>query len=172
MVRKDDIIHMPPAPARQAWLTAVVPADARTFQVDDPRLAATLATAGAEIVETNADVEVQEAGPRPSTARVAILRIEGKSPTSPIRTMRALQRAWTSSMLRVRFLRAVPWRPRRVSIVWRPCLRPAQARRPSRPAFGAPRSLPPVSQPARACLPAASGTATSGTAICLSTATG
>src|SRR2546423_365185 len=96
MVRKDDIIHMPPAPARQAWLAAVVPADARTFQVDDPQLAATLETAGAEIVETNADVEVQDARARASTARVTILRIEGQPPTSPLRFVRALQRAWTS----------------------------------------------------------------------------
>ena len=109
MVRKDATIVVTPAPARQGWLAAIVPADARTFRVDDPRLAATLAAAGAEIVETNADVDVQDARARPSDARVTVLRVEGRSPTSTLRSIRALQRAWTSSRLRARFPAALLW---------------------------------------------------------------
>jgi hypothetical protein len=86
-----------------------VPADARKFRVDDPRLAATLTAAGAEIVETDADVDVQDATARASEARVTVLRIEGGSPTSPVRSIRALQRAWTSSKLRARFPAALLW---------------------------------------------------------------
>jgi hypothetical protein len=86
-----------------------VPADARKFRVDDPRLAATLTAAGAEIVETDADVDVQDARTRTRDARVTVLRIEGRSPTSPVRSIRALQRAWRSSKLRARFPAALLW---------------------------------------------------------------
>jgi hypothetical protein len=43
------------------WLAAVLPECSRRFRVDDPRVAATLADAGAELVESGADVEI--AGP-------------------------------------------------------------------------------------------------------------
>jgi aminoglycoside phosphotransferase (APT) family kinase protein len=43
---------------RHGWLPAVLPAQARRFRVSDSRLAATLAEAGAEVVESAPDVEI------------------------------------------------------------------------------------------------------------------
>ena len=98
-----------PAPPRQGWLAAVVPADARRFRVDDPLLAATLTAAGAALAETNADVDVQEGTSGPTDAAVVVVRIEARPPTSRIRAVRALQRAWSSFGLRARFPRALLW---------------------------------------------------------------
>ena len=44
--------------SRQGWLAAVVPADADTFRVPDPVLAATLEDAGAKLTDGDADVEI------------------------------------------------------------------------------------------------------------------
>ena len=57
--------------AEHGWLAAVVPAAARRFRVVDARIAATLESAGAELTEDGAEVEI-------APARV----LQGKAPTA------------------------------------------------------------------------------------------
>lgn len=59
--------------SRHAWLAAAVPVCARRVRVDDPELAATLAAAGAEIVDAGeADVEIVSLADRASAAQVIV----------------------------------------------------------------------------------------------------
>lgn len=85
---------------RHNWLAAVVPADARLFRVDDPRLAATLVDAGAEVVESRPDVEIGPIDVLTGDAPFAVASIERLVPEGGSRLERAARR-WAGS-LRVR----------------------------------------------------------------------
>lgn len=58
------------------WLAAVLPVTARRFRVTDPKLAATLENAGAELVEARGDVEIAAAGDFRGDARLGIAALE------------------------------------------------------------------------------------------------
>jgi aminoglycoside phosphotransferase (APT) family kinase protein len=90
---------VPPNP-RHNWLAAVIPSDARRFRVDDPRLAATLVDAGAEIVESQPDVEIGPIEVLSGEAPFAVTSIERLVPEGGSRIERAARR-WAGS-LRVR----------------------------------------------------------------------
>lgn len=90
---------VPPNP-RHNWLAAVIPGEARRFRVDDPRLAATLVDAGAELVESHPDVEIGPIDVLSGEAPFAVTSIEHLVPEGGSRVERAARR-WTGS-LRVR----------------------------------------------------------------------
>ena len=82
------------APARSAhgWLAAVIPASARRFRVLDEELRETLAEAGAELVDTEPDVEIGPAEELQGDAEVAIVPL-GRSPQGgQVKVVRALDR--------------------------------------------------------------------------------
>ena len=59
-----------------AWLAAVLPVTARRFRVTEPKLAATLENAGAELVEARVDVEIAAAGDFRGDARLGVAALE------------------------------------------------------------------------------------------------
>jgi aminoglycoside phosphotransferase (APT) family kinase protein len=62
------------------WLPAVIPLGARRFRVADPTLAAVLAEAGGELVETGADVEIARSPAElEGTARLAVVSVSPQS---------------------------------------------------------------------------------------------
>jgi hypothetical protein len=58
LLRSRTVSLSTPSQPSHAWLAAILPETARRFRIDDPRLATTLIDAGAEVVETEADVEI------------------------------------------------------------------------------------------------------------------
>jgi hypothetical protein len=62
-------------PGWHGWLAAVIPADARRFRVADPELAAVVAAAGAEIVDSAPDVEIAPVDELRGDARCAVVRL-------------------------------------------------------------------------------------------------
>jgi aminoglycoside phosphotransferase (APT) family kinase protein len=61
---------------RHNWLPLVLPAQARRFRVADPKLASTIRAAGAELVESEADVEIAPAEQVRGDADVAIVPLD------------------------------------------------------------------------------------------------
>ena len=86
---------------RHNWLAALIPADARRFRVDDPKLAGTLAQAGAELTEARPDVEiVSEVGALVGNAPYAIVTLGFVQPEGGSRLVRASRRAAGSLTVR------------------------------------------------------------------------
>ncbi len=92
-----------PAFAGHAWLAAVVPADARRFRVRDANLAYTLRVAGAELVESGAEVEIAMGVQDLSgTAPVAIVVLNDRLADSPSRLRQVKRRMLASGAARSR----------------------------------------------------------------------
>jgi aminoglycoside phosphotransferase (APT) family kinase protein len=87
---------------RHNWLPAVVPADARRFRVLDQRLAATLASAGAELVDSAPDVEIASAELLRGDARQAVVPLESLLPEGGGRPIRAARRFAGFARVRLR----------------------------------------------------------------------
>jgi peptidoglycan/xylan/chitin deacetylase (PgdA/CDA1 family) len=105
------------------WLAAALPAGARRVRVADPRLAATLAEAGAELVERDADVEIAPAGALQGDAHHAVVPLDAPPHDSPSAAVRAGRRVVNSATVRLRALRArraLPGRgyPRAHTVLW------------------------------------------------------
>jgi hypothetical protein len=108
---------------RHNWLPAVLPARARRFRVADPKLASTIRAAGAELVESDADVEIAPAEQVRGDADAAIVPLDVVLPEGGSRPLRAARR--TIGFIRVRLatlagrrevrrrgyetIRVVPW---------------------------------------------------------------
>lgn len=81
----------------------MLPADARRLRVDDPALAATLAHAGAELVEEEPDVEiVRDAAAVRGDAPAAIVTVSAREREGGRRSARALRRVGSAAAVRVR----------------------------------------------------------------------
>jgi aminoglycoside phosphotransferase (APT) family kinase protein len=82
------------------WLSAVIPVDARRFRVADPDLASALSEAGADLVDSAADVEIASAQELRGDAALSIA-VLGRPPRAerpfPVRVVRRL-----ANSLRVR----------------------------------------------------------------------
>jgi hypothetical protein len=87
---------------RHNWLAAVIPADARRFRVADDTLAATLAEAGAELVDSDADVEIAPARALTGDAPFAVVSLDHILPEGSSRLVQAFRRALGSLRIRVR----------------------------------------------------------------------
>jgi hypothetical protein len=85
---------------RHNWLPAVLPAQARRFRVADPKLASTIRAAGAELVESDADVEIAPAEQVRGDAGAAIVPLDVVLPEGGSRPLRAARR--TIGFIRVR----------------------------------------------------------------------
>jgi len=59
-----------------AWLAAILPKDARSFRVQDPKLAAALAEAGGVLVDDAPDVEIASASDLRGDARRGVIAVE------------------------------------------------------------------------------------------------
>lgn len=93
--------------AAHGWLPAVVPAGARRFRVDDPELAAALADAGAELVESDPEVQIVSAGAEiRAGGDVAIVTVVGPESRAGPRLVRAVRRAAHSLRARLAAARA------------------------------------------------------------------
>ena len=90
---------------RYGWLAAVVPVRAQRFRVPDEGLAATLACAGARLVEQSPDVEIACSDDLRGEAPCAIIRLSAREP-SGARVLRGAQRLARSAALRLRIHRA------------------------------------------------------------------
>jgi aminoglycoside phosphotransferase (APT) family kinase protein len=88
------------------WLAAVLPAAARRFRVADPALAPVLADAGAELVETDADVEIAPASELRGQAALAVVSFAAPPHDSSSLVMRAARRLLSAAEVRVKALRA------------------------------------------------------------------
>ena len=68
----------PPTPSYpyHAWLAAILPKDARSFRVEDPKLAAALAEAGGVLVDDAPDVEIAGAPDLRGDARRGVIWVE------------------------------------------------------------------------------------------------
>jgi hypothetical protein len=95
-------LHNPGTYPRHNWLPAVVPADARRFRVLDPRLAATLTSAGAEVVESRPDVEIASAELVRGDAQQAVVPLESLLPEGGRRPVRAARRFAGFARVRLR----------------------------------------------------------------------
>ena len=67
------------------WLAAVLPADATRFRALDEGLAAVLADAGAELVESGADVDIAPASELRGEADLAVVSFAARPPTARTR---------------------------------------------------------------------------------------
>ena len=67
--------HDPRPHPRHGWLAAVIPAGAQRFRVGNRELAATLSAAGAELVETDPDVEIGAAADLEGDAECAVIEV-------------------------------------------------------------------------------------------------
>jgi aminoglycoside phosphotransferase (APT) family kinase protein len=94
-----------PSP-RHGWLAAVVPADATTFRVQDPELAATLKFAGARIVDASPDVEIGPPEELRGDAACAVVEIRTPEHRTEPRLIRGGRRIVRSSAVRARVVRA------------------------------------------------------------------
>lgn len=96
----------PPEPSLggiHGWLPGVLPAAATRLRITDPRLAETLADAGAEIVEDGADVELARRGDElRGDAAVAVVTVVGPDPRSGPKLLRAARRLGRSLGTRAR----------------------------------------------------------------------
>ena len=93
--------------AAHGWLPLVVPAEARRFRVDDPELAAALVDAGAELVDSEPEVEIAAAGEDVrGDAPLAIVTVVGPESRAGPRAVRAARRASHSLLARIRARRA------------------------------------------------------------------
>jgi hypothetical protein len=93
--------------AAHGWLPAVVPATARRVRAADPELAATLAEAGAELVETEPELEIARSGAElRGDAELAIVTVVGPESRAGPRAVRAARRAAHSLRARVEAARA------------------------------------------------------------------
>src|SRR5438105_15527914 len=80
--------EIPPAHVGHGWLAAILPATARRFRVVDPALRETLGAAGAELVDTDPDVEIAPAGDIHGDARLAVVVIALSRPEGGARPLR------------------------------------------------------------------------------------
>jgi Phosphotransferase enzyme family len=93
--------------AAHGWLPAVVPTRARRFRVEDAELAAALAEAGAELVESAAEVEIAPAGAEiQGEAELAIVTVVGPESRAGPPLVRAARRAAHSLRARLEAARA------------------------------------------------------------------
>ena len=67
--------HDPRPHPRHGWLAAVIPAGAQRFRVGNRELAATLSAAGAELVETEPDVEIGASADLEGDAECAVIEV-------------------------------------------------------------------------------------------------
>jgi aminoglycoside phosphotransferase (APT) family kinase protein len=88
------------------WLAAVLPAGARRFRVTDPGLVPVLADAGAELVETDADVEIASASELRGEAPLAVVSFAAPAHDSSSLIVRAARRSLSAAQVRVKALRA------------------------------------------------------------------
>jgi Phosphotransferase enzyme family len=88
------------------WLAALLPATARRVRVADPALAATLADAGAELVERDPDVEIGPADWLRGDAALGVVPFGAPPHDSPSRALRVARRALRSGQARVAAARA------------------------------------------------------------------
>jgi hypothetical protein len=93
--------------AAHGWLPAVVPATATRFRVADPELAATLADAGAELVDSDPEVEIARSGAAlGGDAELAVVTVVGPESRAGPRLLRAARRAAHSLRARADAVRA------------------------------------------------------------------
>jgi hypothetical protein len=93
--------------AAHGWLPAVVPATAGRVRASDPELAATLADAGAELVDTEPELEIARSpGELRGDADFAIVTVVGPESRAGPRAVRAARRAVHSLRARVEAARA------------------------------------------------------------------
>ena len=93
--------------AVHGWLPAVVPATATRFRVADPDLASTLADAGAELVDSEPEVEIALSGSDlRGDAERAIVTVVGPESRAGPRVVRAARRATHSLRARAEAARA------------------------------------------------------------------
>ena len=88
------------------WLAAVLPAGARRFRVADPALARVLADAGAELVETDEDVEIAPAPELRGQAAFAVVSFAAPPHDSSSLVVRAGRRLLSAAHVRVKALLA------------------------------------------------------------------
>ena len=80
--------------ALHGWLPAVVPATVTRFRIEDEKLAATLVDAGAELVESDPEVEIARSGADlRGGAELAIVTVVGPESRAGPRWLRAARRA-------------------------------------------------------------------------------
>jgi hypothetical protein len=91
-----------PSYPRHNWLPGAIPADARRFQVVDPKLGATLAAGGAELVESEPEVELATPDTLAGDAPYVVIAIDHIPPEGGSRWMRAARRATRSLQVRMR----------------------------------------------------------------------
>ncbi len=99
-----DATHTPTAHSGHGWLTGVLPAAARRIRVDDPALAETLRHAGADLVDSRAEVEVVQSGRIRGDAELAVVLVDEDRewPTAPIRLVRGAMRVRHALRVRAR----------------------------------------------------------------------
>jgi hypothetical protein len=88
------------------WLAAVLPADATRFRAVDEGLAAVLADAGAELVESGADVDIAPASELRGEADLAVVSFAARPHDSTHLAVRVGRRLVSAAGVRVRALRA------------------------------------------------------------------
>jgi hypothetical protein len=87
---------------RHNWLPGAIPTDARRFRVVDPKLGATLAAAGAELVDSEPDVELATPDTLAGDAPYVVIEIDHIPPEGGARWMRAARRVTRSLQVRTR----------------------------------------------------------------------
>ena len=88
------------------WLAAVLPAGARRFRVADASLAPVLVDAGAELVETDAEVEIGPAPELRGQAGLAVVSFAAPAHDSSSFALRAGRRVLSAARVRVKAFRA------------------------------------------------------------------
>jgi hypothetical protein len=88
------------------WLAAVLPADATRFRAVDEGLAAVLADAGAELVETGEDVDIAPASELRGEADLAVVSFAARPHDSTHLAVRVGRRLASAAEVRIRALRA------------------------------------------------------------------
>lgn len=93
--------------AAHGWLPLVVPAQAKRFRVDDPELGAAVADAGAELVDSTAEVEISASGDGVSgESELAIVTVVGPESRAGPTVLRVARRAAHSLRARLAAARA------------------------------------------------------------------
>jgi aminoglycoside phosphotransferase (APT) family kinase protein len=99
----DDGTRRPPAAdPRHGWLAALLPAEVTRVRAREPDLARTLADAGLELVEREAEAELGRARDVVGEAPVAIIALQRAEPEARLRGARAARRLASAAGLRVR----------------------------------------------------------------------